>query len=160
MGFKRKLQRCKKVIQQWVKKSKPPMEKYIMEKTMELAKIQEEANPINAHMEKELREEIHTLLEQEELKWKQQAKEDWLGNGNRNTKYFHACTNQRQRRNRIDHIEDMLDRNCETMASVENAFVDYFQDIFMSSMAHDTVACTDAIDELVEGWAHGHIYGG
>jgi exonuclease III len=63
VGFKRKLQKCKKVIQRWVQKSKPPTEKYIKEKTTELAKIQEEANPMKAHEEKELREEIQTLLE-------------------------------------------------------------------------------------------------
>jgi hypothetical protein len=29
---------------------------------------------------------------------------------------------------------------------VENVFVDYFQGIFTSSMAHDIAECTDAID--------------
>jgi hypothetical protein len=146
MGFKRTLQNCKKVIQQWVKKSKPLMENFIMEKTKELAKIQEDMSPANAPVEKKLREEIYTLLEQEEIKWKQHAKEDWLRDGDRNTKYFHACANHRQHKNRIDRIEDRLGRICEDTASVENAFVDYFKDIFTSSMAHDITECTSAIE--------------
>jgi exonuclease III len=146
VDFKRKLQKCKKVIQQWVQKSKPPTEKYIKEKTTELAKIQEEANPLKMHVEKEIREEIHTLLEQEEIKWKQRAKEDWLRDGDRNTKYFHACANHRQRKNRIDHIEDRLGRECEDATSVEKAFVEYFKFLFTSSNAHDTSECTDAIE--------------
>jgi hypothetical protein len=137
VGFKRKLQKCKKVIQRWVQKSKPPTEKYIKEKTTELAKIQEEANPMKAHEEKELRQEIHNLLEQEEIKWKQRAKEEWLRGGDRNTKYFHACANHRQRKNRIDHIEDRMGRECEDAASVENAFVDYFQNLFTSFNVHE-----------------------
>jgi hypothetical protein len=65
-------------------------EKYIKEKTAKLGKIQEEADPNKTPMEKELKKEILDMLEQEELKWRQQAKEDWLRDGDRNTKYFHA----------------------------------------------------------------------
>jgi hypothetical protein len=141
-GFKKKIQRCQKVIKQWVKMSKPLTEKHIGEKMKKLAKLQEDADPDNGHEEKELREEINVM---EELKWRQRAKENWLRDGDRNTKYFHACTNQRQRRNRVNHIVDRMGRNCETEDSMEQAFVDYFQDIFTFFMPHDIDTCTYAI---------------
>ena len=86
------------------------------------------------------------MLKQEELKWRQRAKENWLHDGYRNTKYFHTYTSQKQRRNRINHIVDRLGRNCENEDSVEQAFVDYFQDIFTSSIPNDIDTCTDAIE--------------
>jgi hypothetical protein len=99
MGFKGKIQRCRKVIKQWVRKTKPLTEKCIQEKTAALAKLQEAADPLNVQVEKELKKEIHDMLEQEDLKWRQWAKEAWLRDGDHNTKYFHACATQRQQRN-------------------------------------------------------------
>jgi len=61
----------------------------------------------NSVAEAQIKDEIHELLEQEELKWKQRAKEDWLRYGDRNTKYIHACANQRKRVNQIDQIRNV-----------------------------------------------------
>jgi hypothetical protein len=52
MGFKGKLQRCKKAIKQWVQKNRPMSEKYIQEKSSTLVKLQEASDPHNLQMEK------------------------------------------------------------------------------------------------------------
>jgi hypothetical protein len=72
-----------------------------------LEEIQAKDNMWNSVAEAQIKDEIHELLEQEELKWKQRAKEDWLRYGDRNTKYFHACANQRKRVNQIDQIRNV-----------------------------------------------------
>jgi predicted helicase len=66
-------------------------ENLIKNKTLALEKIQEEEEDWDKEAETALKDEIHNLMEQEEAKWKQRAKEDWLKNGDRNTRYFHAC---------------------------------------------------------------------
>jgi hypothetical protein len=40
-------------------------------------------------------DELDSLLEQEELKWQQRAKVNWLKHGDRNSKYFHAAATQK-----------------------------------------------------------------
>jgi hypothetical protein len=89
-GFTGNIHKYRKALKQWVKKSKPVSERSIVEKTTTLRKIQEEANPLSAQMENQLKKDILDLLEQEELKWRQWAKEEWLRGDDQNTKYFHA----------------------------------------------------------------------
>ncbi|XP_062151902.1 uncharacterized protein LOC133860279 [Alnus glutinosa] len=40
--------------------------------------------------------DLDAFLEEEDIIWRQRAKEDWLKFSDRNTKYFHACDSQRQ----------------------------------------------------------------
>ena len=44
-----------------------------------------------------LRREINDLLDSEEVMWQQQAKVQWLGLGDRNTKYFHSKASRGKR---------------------------------------------------------------
>jgi hypothetical protein len=146
VGFKRKIHKSQRVIKKGVKKSQPLTKKLIIEKTTKLAAIQKEDNPLNMQVEKELKEELYVMLEQEELKWRQRAKENWLRDDNRNTKYVHACASQRHRRNWVERIVDKLGRTCDTSIAVEQAFMEYYQDLFTLSMPQDIDACTDAVE--------------
>ncbi|XP_031115795.1 uncharacterized protein LOC116019654 [Ipomoea triloba] len=50
---------------------------------------------------KKLQGELEEVLKQEELKWFQKSKEEWIVSGDRNTKYYHAVTFANRRRNKI-----------------------------------------------------------
>jgi hypothetical protein len=92
-----------------------------------------------------LKEELHSLLEQEELRCKQRAKENWLRYGDRNSKFFHACANQKHDRSRISVINDKDGRQCNTKDEIETAFISYFQGLFT---AGDNLGVTTSIDAL------------
>ncbi|CAL1407206.1 unnamed protein product [Linum trigynum] len=47
------------------------------------------------------REDLETILFQEELLWYQKSRLEWIVSGDRNTAYFHARTLKRRKRNRI-----------------------------------------------------------
>lgn len=55
---------------------------------------------------KAVQENVDLLLEQEDVKWKQHAKRNWYNLGDKNTRFFHECANQRKRRNKIVSIMD------------------------------------------------------
>jgi hypothetical protein len=65
---------------------------------------------------------------------------DWWRDGDRNTKYFHACANQQQRRNRIEQIQDKEERLCADQTSIEQAFTAYYQDLFTTAVPHNMEA--------------------
>jgi hypothetical protein len=89
------------------------------------------------------------LLEQEEVKWKQRAKEDWLKCGDRNTKYFHACASQRRSRNTIEQIIDGGGQLCNTTESIEDAFVRFYGELFTSADPTDMEVCISHIGKKV-----------
>jgi hypothetical protein len=72
------------------------MESLIQEKMQVLHDIQMADNVDLQEEERLIKDELHLLLEQDDLKWIQRAKESWLQFGGRNTKCFHACASQKK----------------------------------------------------------------
>ncbi|CAK8579757.1 unnamed protein product [Lathyrus sativus] len=59
-----------------------------------------------ARMEYQLQQEMHGLLQKEELMWFQRARTKWLTDGDGNTKFYHVKTVQRRRNNKIMMIKN------------------------------------------------------
>ena len=64
-----KLKRCQKASLIWVKKTVQANEDLIKAKTCELAILKQEERDLEREKEKQLAEEIHGLMKQENLKW-------------------------------------------------------------------------------------------
>ena len=48
-----------------------------------------------------LESQINAMLVDEEMYWKQRSRVDWLQEGDKNTKYFHAKASARKRKNKV-----------------------------------------------------------
>lgn len=53
--------------------------------------------------------QIDNILLDEELDWKQTSRADWLREGDKNTKFFHAKASARKRKSRISGLEDEME---------------------------------------------------
>lgn len=144
-----KLKSCQRPIKQWVKKQSHATDEIIESRTRDLELMQKGDVPVDLVAERVLKDEIHGMLEQQDLKWKQRAKEDLLRHGDRNTKFFHACTSQRKRGNTILEVKDGNGRNCDTQVEIEGAFVTYYQELFKSEAAQHVESCISAIKEKI-----------
>jgi hypothetical protein len=83
------------------------------------------------------------LREKDELIWRQQSRVSWLQEGDRNTKFFHACASQRKRTNTINGLKYDNDLLHTEPAEIERIAIEYFAGLFTSSQPH-------AIDEVVQ----------
>jgi hypothetical protein len=132
-----------------LKKTVLVSEELIRKKIKELEVIQETANNCDLEAENGFREEVNGLLEQEETKWRQRAKEKWLRHGDRNTNFFHAGATQRKSHNLISKIVDAQGRECNTLEGIEQAFVSYYKALFTSANPQAIEECTSAVERNV-----------
>ena len=96
-----------------------------------------------------LQKEINSLLDQEDMKWRQRAKADWLRLGDRNTKFFHDSATQRRKKNQILKIKDERGTTWETPEKIKVAFVDYFTNLFMAGDGRNMEPCLQHISKKV-----------
>ena len=81
--------------------------------------------------------------------WNQRPKALWIKWGDRNTKFFHATTSQRRRRNRIIGLQDSDGVWQEDQGCIESTILEYFANIFKSDHRSPFEASLDAIDTRV-----------
>ncbi|XP_074328042.1 uncharacterized protein LOC141665954 [Apium graveolens] len=81
----------------------------------------------------EVRDEYLKLLDRQEVYWKQRAKQHWLREGDKNTKFFHRYASNRRKNNRIDRLKDGDGNWQDTPEGIRNIIESYFVDLFQAS---------------------------
>lgn len=79
---------------------------------------------------RQLQEEIDFLLEHDDTRWKQRAKQNWYQNGDKNTPFFHAWVGHRRRINQIQKITDDRGVEWKKPDEISKAFICFYQELF------------------------------
>ena len=98
---------------------------------------------------RDLKKKINEILTREEIMWKQRSRVEWLRNGDRNTKLFHASASQRRRKNRIDGVMDSEGVWHDEEGETEAIILDYFKNIFKSDCPANFDASLEAVEESI-----------
>ena len=80
-----------------------------------------------------LRAELDSLLDQEEVYWKQRAKDFWLKEGDSNTRYFHSHASLKQKHNQIRKLNDACGNEVSDREGLSNLVKTYFEGLFAAS---------------------------
>ncbi|KAL0422180.1 UNVERIFIED_CONTAM: hypothetical protein Slati_3240900 [Sesamum latifolium] len=95
--------------------------------------------------------ELTKLIHQEEIFWKQRSKDHWLKEGDRNSRFFHAKANHRNRTNSIRRLWNSDSTWVESVEGVQQCIIEYFQSVFTSSRPHsdDILRVTEHLPPMV-----------
>ncbi|KAF7812868.1 ribonuclease H [Senna tora] len=99
-------------------------------------------------IERELRKELEEILKQEEILWFQKSRENWVKHGSRNTKFFHAQTLVRRKRNRIEGLFINSDEWCTDEEKLESEVTGFFKNLFQKEINTRTYLQMEGIRPL------------
>lgn len=88
------------------------------------------------HLEKEMREELEVVLDNEELLWKQKSRNDWLEFGDKNSRYFHSQVHKRRHCNRILSLKLSDDLWSHDEVNIKEEVVGFFQRLYTEGDSH------------------------
>ena len=80
-----------------------------------------------------IRKKTNDLLDSEEIMWHRRSSVQWLGLGDRNTKYFHMRASDRRRRNTINSIMDENGNWHDSIDGIAEVDVSYFENLYTTS---------------------------
>jgi hypothetical protein len=89
--------------------------------------------PLTADTEREkhqLAKLIEKILEQEEIKWQQRSRANWLQNGDKNTAFFHSFASARKKKNHIKQLKDPTGAFVEGTDLLNPIIENYFTNLF------------------------------
>ncbi|KAF5480564.1 hypothetical protein F2P56_001303 [Juglans regia] len=103
-GVHNKLLICRDSLIQWKHLSLDKYRRQAQEKIKLLSNLQNANTGALTKEVKQVQKEMGIQLEEDNVRWRQRAKQTWLRKGDRNTKFFHRVANQRRRTNEIHNI--------------------------------------------------------
>lgn len=145
-----KIKACKVHLLNWNRTIDNGRARSIQEKRVLLQECEKhlDANQNRARAS-QLRVELNSQLEEEEVYWKQRSRVSWLKEGDQNTKFFHAFANQRKRNNEITMLCDNQGVVITGDAGLEQVSTEYFQNIFSSSNPNRIDTVVESIEQVV-----------
>ena len=93
--------------------------------------------------------QLDDLLLKQEIYWAQRSRVAWLKHGDRNTKFFHSKSSQRQRQNYIKGIMNSQEQLVEEMEDIARVAVDYFNNLFSAGSCHQMEECLSTVSAKV-----------
>ena len=144
-----KIKRCKTKLVAWSREVFGNAIIQIEEKQVALMAMNNTEYGNNLAQINILREEINTLLHQEEVFWRQLSRAIWLPASDKNTKFFHKRASQRRRKNQIEGLMNREGVWRTSELNVGEIAEEYFKNIFATSNPSNVDGVLDVVDEVV-----------
>ncbi|KAF5465302.1 hypothetical protein F2P56_015322 [Juglans regia] len=149
VGMNRRLKKCSLALKKWNVSDNMRTPKAITAKMKRLEEMQDSNQGNQVEAIQQLQKELETALVEDDLKWKQRAKQHWLQNGDKNTKFFHLHATQRRKTNKISQVLDHNNCVITEKEEIGNVFTSFFSDLFTSSNPYNIEGCLEDVSPKV-----------
>lgn len=104
-----------------------------------------------------LKAEIDQAYKGEEFYWSQKVRVQWLREGDNNSKFFHACTTQKRKTNRLVQLEKELGGWCEDDEKIVGEISTYYSDLFSSEDGGGWEEKENGINVTITDFMNSHL---
>lgn len=98
----------------------------------------------------EARWEYMKLLEQQEVYWKQRAKQFRLKEGDQNTRFFHNFASRQKKNNQLIKLKDKHGDWKEDREDIQNIVTEYFEDLFQASATAGELSEEEKVNQVTD----------
>lgn len=127
-----KLRKCRKSLSKWKRDNNLNSLTRITQAQVHLETEQSSSFP-RFQVVTELRLELCDAYREEETYWRMRSRDQWVDEGDKNSKFFHASVKARRGKQRLDSLLD-INGNVQKAESSKSAVAEaYFKDLFTSS---------------------------
>lgn len=98
------------------------------------------------------KQQLFTIMDKKEIFWRQRSKQLWLQAGDKNTKYFHAACNTRQRTNRIQKLKNDMREWVNWNNDLQALITEFYSNLFTST----NTSYDEVIDCVSQTITHAH----
>jgi hypothetical protein len=141
-----KLNESKRGLEMWQKVHGRKVGQHIQMLSDKLLEEKAKQDDVDSNLIKKLHEELIEKQNEEDVYWRQRAKEDWLKHGDQNSRYFHASANQKKKASMMTEIMDEQGNKWETEELIGDAFAKYFQGLFTTSGLRQMESVLEKVD--------------
>ncbi|XP_062091311.1 uncharacterized protein LOC133797433 [Humulus lupulus] len=128
-----KLQHCITVLSSWGRENTGYFKRKLQQYQMELNRYKQRRDGAGLTRYKEAYQKLFYTLHQQDVYWRQRAKQYWLQSGDQNNKYFHAMASWRRRNNQLQHLKNTEGVLVDWDSGLDKLILDYFDNIFKAS---------------------------
>uniref|UniRef100_A0A803NYQ1 CCHC-type domain-containing protein n=1 Tax=Cannabis sativa TaxID=3483 RepID=A0A803NYQ1_CANSA len=134
-SFKNNLDACANRLQQWHFRKYGNMKNSIKKAQQQVSALNNASATSWDHVAEIKKSEsiLDELLAHEEAYWQQRSRVEWLGLGDRNTKFFHAKASSRKANNKIKFLLDSAGARITSKDGMAAVIESYFAGIFQTS---------------------------
>ncbi|VFQ99103.1 unnamed protein product [Cuscuta campestris] len=131
MDLPQKLERCGSKLMTWGGEHFHRFGKKIKSLKAEVNKFRDKRDTEGLRKFREADAKLHLLLEQEDVYWRQRAKQHWLRSADANTRFFHQYASHRRKKNLVEKLKGMDGTWC-TGEDLAREIHGYYNNIFCS----------------------------
>ncbi|XP_027108907.1 uncharacterized protein [Coffea arabica] len=147
--FQFKIKQCRVALLRWNKQKESNFGKIILQTKKEM-KVLRDSNVSGKGVRLALlKKKLVAVYMDEEVYWSQKAKQKWLTEGDKNTKFYHVCVAGKRKRNRIGLIKKRDGDWCKDEEETGTEIIQYFKDIFTAEAPQGIDAILNEISQSI-----------
>lgn len=127
-----KIKRCRMALIRWSKQVENNSAVKIQKLKEEMEMLRDRGQQRDWEAWDKLKGQLDIAYKEDDMFCSQKARVQWLDEGDKNTKFFHASVMQRRQNNRIDHLERRAGDFCRNKDEIVAEISDFYEHLFRS----------------------------